>query len=224
MQTPEGRTLWEEIAETTKDERWAAAILEVRSVLINRIVALPEPDVTYGELSNQVAQDVLRNADGGGYNRINTPKLLGDISKPETSQNIAMPIELRDLGRLPPSIENMAFSKIRVERLAEEEAVRFFNGLYEAALLSYDDGNWSRVDDYLGEWERDLISRVNPNAISFDSSPWAPFERSLSEARVALITTGGVYMRDAQETFVDDDPSYRVIPSTTPTSESGHFP
>ena len=134
-----------------------------------------------------------------------------------------MPIELRDLGRLPPSIENMAFSKIRVERLAEEEAVRFFNGLYEAALLSYDDGNWSRVDDYLGEWERDLISRVNPNAISFDSSPWAPFERSLSEARVALITTGGVYMRDAQETFVDDDPSYRVIPSTTPTSELGIF-
>ena len=134
-----------------------------------------------------------------------------------------MPIELRDLGRLPPSIENMAFSKIRVERLAEEEAVRFFNGLYEAALLSYDDGNWSRVDDYLGEWERDLISRVNPNAISFDSSPWAPFERSLSEARVALITTGGVYMRDAQESFVDDDPSYRVIPSTTSTSELGIF-
>ena len=134
-----------------------------------------------------------------------------------------MPIELRDLGRLPPSIENMAFSKIRVERLAEEEAVRFFNGLYEAALLSHDDGNWSRVDDYLGEWERDLISRVNPNTISFDSSPWAPFERSLSEARVALITTGGVYMRDAQESFVDDDPSYRVIPSTTSTSELGIF-
>ena len=134
-----------------------------------------------------------------------------------------MPIELRDLGRLPPSIENMAFSKIRVERLAEEEATRFFNGLYEAALLSHDDGNWSRVDDYLGEWERDLISRVNPNAISFDSSPWTPFERSLADARVALITTGGVYMRDAQESFVDDDPSFRVIRSDTPASGLGIF-
>ena len=59
-----------------------------------------------------------------------------------------MAIELRDLGRLPSSIENMAFSKIRVERLPEEEATRFFNGLYEAALLSHDDGDWSRVDDY----------------------------------------------------------------------------
>ena len=134
-----------------------------------------------------------------------------------------MPIELRDLGRLPPSIENMAFSKIRVERLAEEEATRFFNGLYEAALLSHDDGNWSRVDDYLGEWERDLISRVNPNAISFDSSPWTPFERSLANARVALITTGGVYMRDAQDSFVDDDPSFRVIRSDTPASGLGIF-
>ena len=134
-----------------------------------------------------------------------------------------MPIELRDLGRLPPSIENMAFSKIRVERLAEEEATRFFNGLYEAALLSHDDGNWSRVDDYLGEWERDLISRVNPNAISFDSSPWTPFERSLADARVALITTGGVYMRDAQDSFVDDDPSFRVIRSDTPASDLGIF-
>ena len=134
-----------------------------------------------------------------------------------------MPIELRDLGRLPPSIENMAFSKIRVERLAEEEATRFFNGLYEAALLSHDDDNWSRVDDYLGEWERDLISRVNPNAISFDSSPWTPFERSLADARVALITTGGVYMRDAQDSFVDDDPSFRVIRSDTPASDLGIF-
>ena len=134
-----------------------------------------------------------------------------------------MPIDLRDLGRLPPSIENMAFSKIRVERLPEEEAVRFFNGLYEAALLSYDDGNWSRVDDYLSEWERDLISRVNPNAISFDSSPWTPFERSLADARVALITTGGVYMRDAQESFVDDDPSFRVIPSNASASDLGIF-
>ena len=129
-----------------------------------------------------------------------------------------MAIELSDLAKLPPSIENMAFSKIRVERLPEEQAARFFNGLYEAALLSHDDGDWSRVEDYLSEWERDLISRVNPNAISFDSSPWAPFDKPLSEARVALITTGGAYVRDAQEPFVDDDPSYRVIPSATAAS------
>ena len=134
-----------------------------------------------------------------------------------------MPIELRDLARLPPSIENMAFSKIRVERLSEDEAVRFFNGLYETALLSHDDGDWSRVDSYLNEWERDLVSRVNPNAISFDWSPWTPFSRPLSEARVALVTTGGVYVGNVQEPFVDDDPSYRMIPSDTPASELAIF-
>ncbi|MYD36917.1 MAG: hypothetical protein F4X20_07940 [Dehalococcoidia bacterium] len=134
-----------------------------------------------------------------------------------------MPIELRDLARLPPSIENMAFSKIRVERLPEEEATRFFNGLYEAALLSHDDGDWSRVESYLSDWERDLISRVNPNAISFDSSPWTPFEKPLSEARIALLTTGGAYVRDTQEPYIDDDPSYRVISSTTPASDLAIF-
>ena len=134
-----------------------------------------------------------------------------------------MPIELRDIARLPPSIENMAFSKIRVERLSDEEATRFFNGLYEAALLSHDDGDWSRVDDYLSEWERDLISRVNPNAISFDSSPWAPFGKPLAEARIALITTGGVYAPQNHDPFVDDDPSFRVIPSATPAPDLAIF-
>lgn len=134
-----------------------------------------------------------------------------------------MPIELSDLARLPPSIENMAFSKIRVERLPEEEATRFFNGLYEAALLSHDDGDWSRVEAYLSEWERDLVSRVNPNAISFDSSPWTAFQKPLSEARIALLTTGGAYVRDAQEPFIDDDPSFRVIPSATPVSDLAIF-
>ncbi len=134
-----------------------------------------------------------------------------------------MPIELRDLAQLPPSIENMAFSKIRVERLAEEEATRFFNGLYEAALLSHDDGDWSRVEAYLTEWERDLVSRVNPNAISFDSSPWTAFQKPLSEARIALLTTGGAYVGDAQEPFIDDDATYRVIPSATPVSDLAIF-
>ena len=134
-----------------------------------------------------------------------------------------MPIELRDLARLPPSIENMAFSKIRMERLPEEEAARFFNGLYRAALLSHDDGDWSRVEQYLAEWERDLVSRVNPSALSFDRSPWTPFAGPLTAARIALVTTGGAYLRDGHEPFVDDDPSFRVIPSSTPPADLAIF-
>ena len=134
-----------------------------------------------------------------------------------------MPLEVRELGRLPPSIENMAFSKVRVERLSDENALRFFNGLYRATLLSHDDGDWSRVETFLDEWERELISNVNPNALSFDDSPWTPFKKPLSDARVALLTTGGVYKKDSQEPFVDDDPSFRVIPSATAASDLGIF-
>ena len=68
---------------------------------------------------------------------------------------------------------------------------------------------------------RDL-ARFSP-PISFDWSPWAPFSGPLSEARVALVTTGGVYVREGQEPFVDDDPSFRVIPSAAPTSDLAIF-
>ena len=134
-----------------------------------------------------------------------------------------MPLDVRDLGRLPPSIENMAFSKVRVERLSDEDALQFFNGLYNAALLSHGDGEWSRVEGFLDDWERELISRVNPAALSFDSSPWTPFQKSLADARVALITTGGAYIRDSRTPYVDDDPSFRIIPSTTPASDLDIF-
>ncbi len=58
----------------------------------------------------------------------------------------------------------------------------------------------------------------DPNAVSFESSPWSAFGKTLAEARVALITTGGVYVRDTQQPFVDDDPSYRLIPASTEPS------
>ena len=52
----------------------------------------------------------------------------------------------------------------------------------------------------------------------FDSSPWAPFEKSLGEARLALISSAGIF-RDDQEPFdpwAVNDLSFRRIPADTP--------
>jgi len=52
----------------------------------------------------------------------------------------------------------------------------------------------------------------------FESSPWAPFDKPLNEARIALISSAGIF-RDDQEPF---DPwavnglSFRQIPTGTP--------
>lgn len=48
--------------------------------------------------------------------------------------------------------------------------------------------------------------------------PWTPLSRPLAECRVALASSGGVYV-DGQAPFhFKDDSSLRVVPANTPTS------
>ena len=52
----------------------------------------------------------------------------------------------------------------------------------------------------------------------FDSSPWTPLEKALSDASVALISSAGIF-RDDQEPFdpwAVNDLSFRQIPTDTP--------
>ena len=57
-----------------------------------------------------------------------------------------------------------------------------------------------------------------------DTVPFAPLRRPPGEVRIAVVTTGGLYLRDEQTPFDMEqeradpdwgDPSYRVIPSDT---------
>ena len=126
-----------------------------------------------------------------------------------------MSIEPRDLTSSPPT---MAFSKIRnVARLPDEQISEFLNGLYRVAVEAKDAGDWTRVEVFLQQWENRLTSRSAANALRFDTSPWTPLRRALREARVALVSTGGIYIKGQQEPYnTDGDASFRVIPKNTP--------
>ncbi len=126
-----------------------------------------------------------------------------------------MPLEPQDLAKSPAT---MAFSKIRnIARLPEDQVVEFFNKLYQSAVESRDDGDWSRVERLLQQWEDRVTSRSAPDALRFESAPWTPLRTSLSRSRVALISTGGVYIKDEQQPYnTDGDVSYRIIPRATP--------
>jgi D-proline reductase (dithiol) PrdB len=54
--------------------------------------------------------------------------------------------------------------------------------------------------------------------MEFDSTPWVPLSKDLSQSKVALITTAGLHVR-GDKPFISDfkggDPSFRVIPSNT---------
>lgn len=54
-----------------------------------------------------------------------------------------------------------------------------------------------------------------------ETTPWTPLDKPLSEARIALVTTAGIHLRDVQQPFDYEreqrepfwgDPTYRVIP------------
>ncbi len=52
----------------------------------------------------------------------------------------------------------------------------------------------------------------------FDSSPWTPFEKPLSEARLALLSSAGIFREDQPpfDPWAVNDLSFREIPVDTP--------
>ena len=58
--------------------------------------------------------------------------------------------------------------------------------------------------------------------MEFESTPWVPMKKDLSQCKLALVTSAGLHLRE-DKPFVTDleggDPSYRVIPSSTKPSD-----
>ena len=127
-----------------------------------------------------------------------------------------MPIAAADLIKNPGTTP---FSKIKYLRLAtEEQVVEFMNGLFNLAAEAKDSGQWEALSQYLEEWEQRLVQMLAGNfkQPESESIPWATLTKPLSQCRVALITTGGVYIEGQEPFNVDGDWSYREIPKDTP--------
>ncbi len=58
---------------------------------------------------------------------------------------------------------------------------------------------------------------LNFPAFDHDDSPCAAMSKPLNEAKIALVTTAGLHLRD-DTPFSSGDQTYRVIPSSTPAS------
>ena len=107
-----------------------------------------------------------------------------------------------------------AFSRIKyLQRLGTEEQVReFFNGLFVAAFESKYRGDWDLLNGYLKRWEDVAIGgQFRTMAMPDGDIPWAILRKPLDQARVALVTTGGVYV-EGQKPFERGDTTYREIP------------
>ena len=127
-----------------------------------------------------------------------------------------MPIDLRDLVKNP---ETTPFNRLKyLVRQSDEDVTRFMNQLFNLAALAKEENDWGPVEQFLNRWEDILTDRLDL-PIAFDSAPWAPFAKSLSEARIAVMTTGGIHLAHQEAFDVDGDHSYREIPLDTPLED-----
>lgn len=124
-----------------------------------------------------------------------------------------MAIEKMDLIKNP---ETAPFSKLKyLKWTPEDEVTEFFNRLFHLNVQARETGDWSPVDHFLEEQGDKIASRV-AIPMAFHDTPWSPFKKRLSESKVAVMTTGGVYVAGQQPFDTDGDWSYREIPLDTP--------
>ncbi len=127
-----------------------------------------------------------------------------------------MAIELMDLIKNP---ETAPFSKLKyLKWTPEEEVTEFFNRLFHLNVAARETGDWSPVDRFLEE-EGDRIAARVALPMGFNDTPWTPFKKRLSESKVAVLTTGGVYVEGQEPFNTDGDWSYRQIPLETPLDQ-----
>ena len=118
-----------------------------------------------------------------------------------------------------------AFSRIRYVRniMSEEEQQQFLNGLFVKAVEARESGSADPLWDYLEEWEERGVEMAGQRARAPEVGPppWATLRVPISQAKLAVVTTGGFYV-EGQEPYETDGPenlggwSFREIPKDTP--------
>ena len=76
--------------------------------------------------------------------------------------------------------------------------------------------NKMKVALYRNPWIKKRWAQ-NFNALVSDTIPWTPLQKPLSLCKIALLTTGGVHLKNDHPFDMEDkdgDPTYRKIPST----------
>ncbi|MBI2861695.1 MAG: hypothetical protein HYX89_02635, partial [Chloroflexi bacterium] len=132
-----------------------------------------------------------------------------------------MAIEREKLLKTRPTAPFSRIQRIRAQD--DDTLVEFINGLFVAAMEAKDNGHWEQVQAYLEKWEELLADQRRSWMVFREEKVWAPLAKPLKECRVALITTGGVYIEGEQERFRAEDPegdwSFRAIPRDTPKAK-----
>ena len=133
---------------------------------------------------------------------------------------------LKELLAIP---RDAAFNRVRYigQLMGEEKQVEFLKGLFAKSVEARVAQNAEALFDFLESWEEQGMAAAAERArapFELGATPWAPLSIPISQAKVALVTTGGFYVV-GQEPYETDGPenkgdySFRAIPRTTPADK-----
>ena len=88
----------------------------------------------------------------------------------------------------------------------------------EAKLTEFKQRYQQWVEESLSDWEAGNYQKVVTRypLLTLNGSPWTPYEGKARDRRFAIVTSGGLYLKDEQPPFetasIHGDPSFREIP------------
>ncbi len=131
---------------------------------------------------------------------------------------------------------DLLFKVLGGRNLSDGEVAEFFRGLLELLGDAFDTGDYETIRDYCFRWQ---VTGYTPREgtspqFQYDTAPWAPLAKPLNQVRLALISTGGVFVEghdplgpngpSQQEAvlhiqeFLRGDPTLATIPRDTPAA------
>ena len=122
-------------------------------------------------------------------------------------------MELKELLSKPNTVP---FSRLKyIPRLgSDEQFAEFVNALYMAAAEAKYEDDWSKLPDVLEYWEEVGIGLqfAGLRIPELEGIPWATLTKPLARAKVALVTTGGVFLEGQTPYSERGDATHREIP------------
>lgn len=94
------------------------------------------------------------------------------------------------------------------EGITDQDTAEFFRGLLENLGDAFDTGDYDGVLQYCYQWQADRY-RPKEDAkprFQYDTTPWAPLKKPLSESKLVMISAGGLYV-EGDDPMDPDGPS-----------------
>ena len=109
---------------------------------------------------------------------------------------------------------DLLFKFLGSSGVTDRHAAEFFRGLLELLGEAFDTGDYGPVYDYCFQQQVDGYTPAEGSEPTFqyDSAPWTPLQKPLSKSRVAIVSTGGLYVKGNDPLGPDGPTQEEAVP------------